>query len=335
MTIRVLLVDDERSLVAGLQRLLRPHRATWEVSIATSAADALALMEAQPFDIVISDMRMPVMDGAKLLAVVRSKYPATTRIVLSGQTDPEALIRVLPVAHQFLSKPIGSELLVTTLRRVSRNHGDIEDRAVRAAIGGIEALPTSVALPDALAALLARPEASLDAVVKLVEAEPGFVAKLLQIVNAPFFAAPHPIASISAAVAYLGNEQLAQLVPALTVAGGPSVCAARFDAVAYYAGSWEVANAARVVAGHGSVADASFASGLLHDVGKLVMATTMPDVYDAITEKYEQGAASFHEAEVAMGVCGHARLGASLLDLWGLPTPIVEAVLRHHEEMAA
>ncbi|MCW5837708.1 MAG: response regulator, partial [Labilithrix sp.] len=96
---RVLLVDDEPRIVAGLQRLLRPHRALWDVSVATSASDALAILEEHAFDVIVSDMRMPEMDGAAFLKIAREKYPATMRIVLSGQTDASAAQRVVPVAH--------------------------------------------------------------------------------------------------------------------------------------------------------------------------------------------------------------------------------------------
>jgi len=103
--LRLILVDDERNVLEGLRRLLRPLRATWEVRTATSGVEALALLDAQPADVIVTDMRMPAMDGARLLSIVKERAPDTIRIVLSGQTDHATALRVIPLAHQFLGKP--------------------------------------------------------------------------------------------------------------------------------------------------------------------------------------------------------------------------------------
>ncbi len=95
---RILLVDDEPRVVDGLQRYLRRYRDIWDVTTANSAHAALAKMETTVFDVIVTDMRMPQMDGATFLAIAKAMSPATMRIVLSGQTDPEAALRAVPVA---------------------------------------------------------------------------------------------------------------------------------------------------------------------------------------------------------------------------------------------
>ena len=62
---RILFVDDEPNVLAGLRRLFRPFRRSWEVRTATSGKEALDLMKSQHFDVVVSDMRMPRMNGAE------------------------------------------------------------------------------------------------------------------------------------------------------------------------------------------------------------------------------------------------------------------------------
>jgi HD-like signal output (HDOD) protein/CheY-like chemotaxis protein len=327
--LRVLLVDDEPRVVSAVQRLLRPYSEKWSVSGATSAHDALALMEEAPFDVVVSDMRMPVMDGATFLTIARQKYPAMMRIVLSGQTDAEAASRVLPVAHQFLSKPTERAELLETLERVAMLHTEISDPRVRAAIGGIDALPSLPAVCAELTALLASEDASVPAIAHLVEGEPAIVAKLLQVVNSPFFGARRRIASVADAVAYLGTEQLKNIVYTVAIVSSLPARAALFEAGAFHDHSVAVARSAWRVAGSRELADTSFAAGLLHDVGKLVMASTMPALYDRIASMCGETGASFDEAEVALGSCGHARLGATLLELWGLPFEVIEGVLQH------
>jgi HD-like signal output (HDOD) protein/ActR/RegA family two-component response regulator len=325
--LRVLLVDDEPRIVSGLQRLLRPHRDRWSVSVATSAQDALALMAEAPFDVVVSDMRMPVMDGAAFLTVAREKYPAMMRVVLSGQTDAEATSRVLPVAHQFLSKPTERATLIETLERVWMLHTEIEDPRVRAAIGGIDALPTLPAVCAQLTALLASEDASVSAIAHLVEGEAAIVAKVLQVVNSPFFGARRRISSVREAVSYLGTEQLKNIVLTVAIVSSLPARAAHFDAAAFQDHSITIARVAGLVAADRALADTSFAAGLLHDVGKLAMASTMPELFDAISRACKATGRSFEDVELELGGCGHARLGATLLHLWGIPFDVVEAVL--------
>src|SRR5579859_4207949 len=108
---RVLFVDDERRILEGLQRMLRHYRKQWEMTFANSGAEALSILAGGRYDVIVSDMRMPGMDGAQLLETVRKLYPGMIRIVLSGHTDMEAAIRAVPVAHQFLAKPCDPDKL--------------------------------------------------------------------------------------------------------------------------------------------------------------------------------------------------------------------------------
>lgn len=331
---RVLLVDDEPRIVTAIQRLLRPHREKWDVSVATSGDEALALMAAAPFDAVISDMRMPVMDGATFLGIAREKYPATMRVVLSGQTDAETTRRVLPIAHQFLSKPTERTELLATLERVVMLHAEIDDPKVREAIGGVDALPTLPAVCAELGAVLAKEQTTVADIARVVEGEPAIVAKLLQVVNSPFFGARRRIASVTDAVAYLGTDQLETIVLAVAMVSALPPRTPHFDAKAFSEHSVAVARRALQIPEGRELADTSFAAGLLHDVGKLAMAATMPALYDRIASKCQESGLAFEEAEIELGSCGHARIGATLLELWGLPFDIVEAVLRHGAPVA-
>jgi len=113
----VLFVDDEPRILEGLRRMLRGQRNEWDMAFAPGGEAALAMMGATTFDVIVSDMRMPEMDGAALLTQVRNLYPQVVRIVLSGHTELSTALRVVPVAHQFLAKPCDAGTLrVATLR---------------------------------------------------------------------------------------------------------------------------------------------------------------------------------------------------------------------------
>ncbi|HEU4771446.1 MAG TPA: response regulator, partial [Candidatus Udaeobacter sp.] len=90
---RILFVDDEPKILEGLQRMLRPQRNEWEMAFAPGGEAALAMLAAENFDVIVSDMRMPGVDGAALLETVRANYPGMLRVILSGYTELEASYR--------------------------------------------------------------------------------------------------------------------------------------------------------------------------------------------------------------------------------------------------
>jgi DNA-binding NtrC family response regulator len=105
MVKRLLFVDDEAVELEGLRRSLHGMWGEWEMRFEKSAADALQAMADSRFDAIITDLRMPSMDGAGLLEVVKRRYPGMVRFVLSGQVSKDVVLRSVVPAHQFLSKP--------------------------------------------------------------------------------------------------------------------------------------------------------------------------------------------------------------------------------------
>jgi DNA-binding NtrC family response regulator len=102
----ILFVDDEPNVLQGLQRMLRHMRADWDMRFVDSGHAALDAMENERFDAVVTDMRMPGMDGAELLAEVRRRDSGVVRVILSGYSDAESVMRTVGPAHQFLAKPV-------------------------------------------------------------------------------------------------------------------------------------------------------------------------------------------------------------------------------------
>src|SRR5690349_17636118 len=110
-SLSVLFVDDEPRVLDGLRRTLHNHRERWTMRFAKDAAEALAMLAVEPSDVVVADMRMPGMNGGELLRVVHDRFPQTTRIVLSGQTDSFGLCRHLGSVHHYLHKPCDPPVL--------------------------------------------------------------------------------------------------------------------------------------------------------------------------------------------------------------------------------
>jgi DNA-binding NtrC family response regulator len=102
---RILFVDDEPSILRALRHGLSTDRERWELVFASGSQEALQHLAAQPFDVIVSDLKMPGMDGEELLLHVARTYPTIVSILLSGHADAESLPRLRPVLHDLLSKP--------------------------------------------------------------------------------------------------------------------------------------------------------------------------------------------------------------------------------------
>ena len=329
--LRLLLVDDEPNVLGALRRLLRPLREEWDVRAASSATEALAMLEEQPAEVIISDMRMPETDGASFLAVVKMRFPSAVRIVLSGQTDRDAALRIVPIAHRFLSKPCDATELFDTLARARSAIIALGDGRVVAAVGGsIGSLPSPPAVVTQLLAMLADEDATATDLGRLVEGDPAIASKLLQLTNSSFFGLRRRISSVVEAVSYLGFGLVKNLVLALGFAERLPVRATRFNAAAFQQHSMRTGQLARYVAAQPDLADDCFAAGLFHDVGKLLLASALPARYDAVAIAVSEGGMTFEQAEMSDDAFpSHTQMGVYLLNLWGLPWQIVEAVANY------
>jgi response regulator RpfG family c-di-GMP phosphodiesterase len=123
----VLLVDDEASILNSLRRLLRNQ--PYDLFFADSGEQALEVMAQQRIDLVMTDARMPNMDGATLLAEIHQRYPTTTRILLTGYADLNMIIKAINEGqiHRYISKPWNDEELQLTLRQaLAHQHSERE-----------------------------------------------------------------------------------------------------------------------------------------------------------------------------------------------------------------
>ena len=329
---RILFVDDEARVLEGLENLLRGYRKQWAMTFAQGALAAKAEIDAAPFDVVVSDMRMPTMDGAQLLAHVRDQHPSTVRIILSGYAELEAAHRAVPVAHQFLIKPCDPVALSEVIERVCALRLRIDDEAIRRVIGKIDRLPSAPKIYGALTQALLDPRVDGRAIAQILRQDVAMCAKLLQLVNSAFFRAARTITSIEQAVGFLGINAVRDLVMAVEVFDARRIKDAAHTAMIeqLQRRSLATGDLARRVAAP-KQADDAFMAGLLHDVGELVLVTAEPAKMTALTAEAKRRGVPRQvvEAEQHDGVT-HAEIGGYLLGLWGLPHVVVEAVTNHH-----
>jgi putative nucleotidyltransferase with HDIG domain len=126
---RVLIVDDESSILSALRRLLRPQGLA--IFTAESGKAALELLEKEPMDLVVSDMRMPEMDGAQLLEQVFTRWPETKRILLTGHSDTGATIAAINRGKiwRYIAKPWNDDEIILTIQQALAHRQLLQDNA--------------------------------------------------------------------------------------------------------------------------------------------------------------------------------------------------------------
>ncbi len=332
---KILFVDDETKILDGLRRLLRPMRKEWDMAFVSSGGEALETLAGDRFDVIISDMRMPGMDGATLLKTVMQQYPQLVRIVLSGQSSEEAAMRSVGVAHQFLAKPCDAEKLKQTIDRAFSLRGVLGNESLKEVLSQTKTLPSLPALYVEVTEELQYPDASVRRIGEIISKDPGMTAKVLQLVNSAFFGLSRQVSSPVEAASLLGTESLRSLVLSVGIFSEfKGTKTPGFDLDALLAHSTRAGGLAKKIAvaekaPRGAVDDAMMA-GVLHDIGKLPLVQNFPESYCEVLDIAEKRNITHCDAEREVLGATHAEVGAYLLGLWGLPDSILEAVAFHH-----
>ncbi len=332
---RILFVDDEPMVLDGLRRMLRPMRKQWEMEYATSGEEALRIMADGVFDVIVTDMRMPGMDGSQLLYRVRELYPHTVRIILSGQSDKEKLLRSIEPVHQYLSKPCDAEILKATVSRTFAVRRLLENDALANVISKIESLPSLPSMYSEITDEIDSPDGSLAKVGEIISKDIGMSAKILQLVNSSFFGLATHVGNPAKAVSLLGLETVKALVAGIMIfsqfAHPPSPYCAIEE---LWNHSVATSCLARDIAGNLNLTreeiDDSFLAGLLHDVGKLILLDRFPQECKTILEVAGSMGRPIVEAEKIVLGTTHAELGAYLLGIWGFSDSVIHGIAFHH-----
>ncbi len=116
--IKIIFVDDESNLLDGLKRLLRKKKDEWDMSFVRSGQDALQCLDKEKYDIIVTDYKMPGMDGLKLLELAKSRHKEIRRVILSGQSESEIFVKAKEIADAYVSKPCNSDELISAIEGV-------------------------------------------------------------------------------------------------------------------------------------------------------------------------------------------------------------------------
>lgn len=331
----ILFVDDEPKVLAGLRRMLHGFRDQWDMDFVAGGQEALDIMSCKPYDVVVTDMRMPGMDGAELLDRVLGEHPNIVRIVLSGQSNQEMILRAIGPAHQYLSKPCDPESLKHTVARACALRDQLGQHSFQKLVSRIQKLPSLPSLYREMTLALKSPNVSIERVAEIVSQDLGMSSKMLQLVNSSFFGLSQRITSPAHATSLLGLNLIRQLVLTVGVFSQfDETVLPGFSIESLINHSLTVATSARNIAAVESddeqLQDDAFLAGLLHDVGKLILAANLPEEYHNTLKLAREKKFELWDAELETLGTTHAEVGGYLLGLWGIPYPVVEAVTFHH-----
>ncbi len=328
----ILFVDDDRELLDSLRARLYKHRRDWNMKFVVSGAEAIDAFEQRHFDLIVSDVRMPGMDGGQLLTLVKQRWPTTVRIIVSGYSDPVQSVRLTSLAHQYVAKPCDGRLLENIIERCFNLQDLLSQQPLRKVVGRIGKLPAMPKTYGRLQAALSQPSVTAGEVGDIVNADAAIASKVLQITNSAFFRLRKPMVRIKDAVTYLGFATIRNLVLSAEIFSQwqgpenlPDVDPEQLQNHAQLA-----AAACKAVAGGRASPDDAWLAGLLHDIGYWILVQECPDELEEALELARDRHLPLVECERLTTGATHAEIGAYLLGLWGLPYSIVEAVALHH-----
>jgi HD-like signal output (HDOD) protein len=332
---KILFIDDEPNILQGYRRTLHPMRNIWKLEFAQSGTEALEKLKESKFDAVISDMRMPGMDGTELLEEVSKTYPDTLRIILSGTADEQLILKSLTPTHRFLTKPIDPSELKLILERALFLQDTLENQDLKNLISKISRIPSQPSLYTKLIKELKSPDFSIKKIVQIVSQDVSMTAKILKIINSSYFGLRREIKTLDQAITYLGINTLKAIVFSVEVFSKfDEKKIQELDIVSVFNHSQKVGSFGKVILDEinpiRNIVNEVVLCGVMHDIGKIILADNLPDLYSQIKNVMRDHTINYLEAEKIIFKATHADVGAYLLGLWGLSDQLINTTKYHH-----
>ncbi len=333
---KILFVDDDPNILLGLKRLLHSHRHEWDMTFVNSGEEALEKLEAEPFEIIVSDLRMPGTTGVMLLDKVKAQYPDVIRFILSGHGDTDMIIQSVGVAHQFLAKPCDADIFQTAIARALQLRELFKSEKLLSIVKDGSSLPTLPELFQQLTEALQSPNSTADEIATIISKDVSSTAKILQLVNSAFFGLSRHIDSISQAVALLGAETINNIVLVTQVFDQfDESKIADFNIRKIYSHSLAVGTSAsrimKAMMNDRKLTDEAMLAGMVHDLGKLVLINSDNEEWKQLYLNRQHSDIPLYEQEKKIMGITHSEVGAYLIGLWGLSNKVLEAVAYHSD----
>ncbi len=329
--IHVLFVDDDPNILAGLRRSMHPFARRCHCLFAASGQEGLELFKSSAIDVVVSEMRMPLMDGAEFLNKVRDQHPETVRIILSGYAAQDSVMRTVGPAHLYLAKPCSPETLLNAVTRPLALRKYLTSPHMRSTLSGLTTLPSLPEIYLNLEKEFNSARGSVQAVADLISHDVAMTAELLKLTNSAYFSSMGRVSTPLQAVRTLGFETVQSLVLRIGIfrqLSAKGEILRLMHSLDIYSVHLGILTKELTRSQGGSVTECGIAYcvGLLGAIGCLVLMDAYPDRMLSVIKRLEEEDIAFTTAEQDEFGVNHGAVGAYLLGLWGFSDPIVEAV---------
>lgn len=328
---RILFVDDEVQILKSLTRLFIDTE--YEVLTVESGEGALKVLENEEVNLIISDMRMPYMDGYQLLRIVREKYPKILRVILSGYADEKIVFKALQqnVAKLYMLKPWINDIMLKVVEQIFETEDVLSNSDLLLLINNIQELPTIKSSHQRIIGMIEK-DADIAEISLEIERDQSISSKILHIANSAFYGVK--TGSVKQAVSYLGLQNIRNLILSTSIIDSMTISGMGAD---YVEDLWNHASLTNKLllfiynnCLKKKIPEVANSSGLLHNIGVVFMLKSFSNNYLKLIIKSEKEGLDLIELEKAEFKVTHQETGGYLLRWWDLPFPIVEAALYHH-----
>lgn len=334
MSKAILFVDDEKAILNSIRREF--FDSPYDIYVANSGKEALGILEKNQIDLIVSDMRMPEMDGYELLKRVKLSYPDVIRLILSGFTDEKTVFKSIynNLAKLFITKPWKKDDFRRAIDEVFKTEELLRNNISLNYIKDIGKLPTIPSVLQEISDVVEHDDHNIDKIVKLIEADITLSSEVLRIINSAFYGIK--TASIKTAVLSLGLVNLKAIIATAEVFKSE-------DDFYNKKQIWEHSNLTNKIlielynkVLNKKIPDYCSTAGLLHDIGKVAFFKIYDKEYDELYKlAADKSLDEINSLEKDKFKIDHEELGGYLLQWWDIPYAIVESALYHHNPMSS
>lgn len=327
----ILFVDDEKQILSSLRRLFM--RTEYETVFAMDGKEALEVMEEKEIDLIVTDIRMPIMDGYKLLRLTKEKHPKVIRMAFSGYTDKVKIFNALEtgLVKIYIFKPWDNKELLNTIDGILDIKDKLTDRNIFDMFNNISSLPTIPSLYYEISNLIEK-DADISEISKVIEKDQSISAKILHLANSSFY--KNRVGSITEAVMYIGLENVKHVVMTNTVFEDEKISQVHKRKL------WEHVSLTNKITKYiyekihqRKIPNIIATAGLMHDIGKTFLYKNFLKEYNEIMDRYKTEGGGILEKEREFIDFDHCVIGSFLLNWWEFPIGIIESALYHHDPM--
>ncbi len=337
MKAKILFIDDHRNILDSLRLSLRSMRNEWDMSFAASGAEGLDIFETFLPDVVVTDMRMPNMDGTHVLRKIQKRKPDVGKIILSGYSDKETVIKNIQLANEYLSKPCKTQDLIEAIRNTLRTNDIILNPEIKSVIAEIETIPASMVVYEQLIAELENQNTTSRAISEIIAQDVALTANIVRIINCTFFNFPKQVRDIDHAVQLLGPQTLLNIVKSSQIFEKfKEFDESEISLKMLWEHSLRVASLSKLIAASSDLTETNCSdcvvASMFHDIGKFIFASKMKHQFSKAIAMVREEKCSLDVAEKCILGSSHAEVGAYLLARWGFSHDQVSILRSHHDE---